>query len=131
MYKSSAAPSRTGRNIKAYIISVIIGLVFSGLILLFFSLVTWLLQLPISYSEIFSALAFGAGCLASGIFIGWARRQNGLINGIRAAFLFQVPVFIISIFMSGLTGALLAERFIVAVICGSVGGVIGVNRKFK
>jgi putative membrane protein (TIGR04086 family) len=106
---------------------VVAGAIASGVALVLFSLLVFVLGLPVSYSGVFSMLAFGIGCIVSGIFAGAMKRQNGLSAGVKAALLFMVPVAAIG-FVFGEGGAGLLNNVVVAVMCGAVGGVMGVNR---
>lgn len=95
--------------------------------LLLTSLVMWLMQLPVETAETFGQLAFGVGCLVSGIFAGKFIRRAGIFSGIKAALLLFLPVATIMVISGGGDGSSLFGRMIIAVICGAVGGVIGVN----
>jgi putative membrane protein (TIGR04086 family) len=107
-----------------------------------FALLMFLLRLPIEQTDFFSLLAFGIGCLVTGYFAGAAKRQGGLATGIKAAILFAVPVALLGLVLGGLTTPDIAgeeagvfaafvqlmNRTVIAVLCGAIGGVIGVNK---
>jgi putative membrane protein (TIGR04086 family) len=125
------------RRFKVYITAVIAGFAASGAALLIFSLLSFLMKLPVGYGELFSLLAFAIGCLTAGFFAGAMKRQNGLAAGVKAALLFAAPVALISIILAGLeigvtedvSGSTAAFNKIVAsVFCGAAGGVFGVNK---
>jgi putative membrane protein (TIGR04086 family) len=99
-----------------------------------FSLMMFLLRLPVSHSGVFSLLAFAIGCFAAGFFAGMLRRQGGLACGIKAALLFTAPVAVIGFIINSLiepeelANVTVFAKVIVAVLCGAVGGVVGVNK---
>jgi putative membrane protein (TIGR04086 family) len=142
------------RRFKAYITSAALGWLASGAALLLFSLLVFLLKLPVAQSGFFSFLAFAIGCLVSGFFAGAIKRQGGLAAGIKAAVIFTLPVlalgFILGSFavnpeippsagesaetaansavQAAAAGAPSLNRIIIAILCGAIGGVLGVNR---
>ncbi|MCL2019333.1 MAG: TIGR04086 family membrane protein [Oscillospiraceae bacterium] len=117
------------RNHKIYLLSAIFGAAAGGLSIPFFSFLIWFLQLPVSFSGTFSLMAFGFGCLISGVSAGILKRRNGILNGVRAALILLLVLIIIAFLLGNLSGELILGRLVTAVLCGSVGGVIGVNRK--
>jgi len=150
MVRKSKPPSY--RRFKVYIVSVVLGAIASGTALILFSLLVFILRLPVTQSGIFSLLAFGIGCLVAGFTAGAMKRQGGLGAGIRAALLFTVPVIVIGFVLGGfaseatpavaeaadaaregappaaITGVSSLNRIIIAILCGAIGGVFGVNK---
>ncbi|MCL1904241.1 MAG: YrzE family protein [Oscillospiraceae bacterium] len=137
------------RRVRFYIVAAVVGAIASGVSLVAFSLLVFLLGIPVAQSGFFSIMAFGIGCLVAGFTAGAKKRQGGLSTGIKAALLFCVPVILIGLVLNGFafaaTGAAVAEgavqtagssaigvgtfgKVTLAVLCGSVGGVLGVNR---
>jgi len=116
-------------NHKIYLLSTVLGAAAAGAALLLFALLIWLLQLPVGLSGTFSLLAFGFGCLISGMAAGRLKRQYGLINGAKCALLLLLILTFITLVMGNLTGEFFLGRAVTAVLCGSVGGVIGVNKR--
>ena len=136
---------RIPRKLRIYITSAVLGGIAAGVALVLFSLIVFLFRLPIVNNSFFSLLAFGTGCLVAGFSAGSLKRQGGLGAGVKAALLFAAPIILISIVLSGLiaseiptaaaepseslaTTARTLNRIIVAIMCGAVGGVLGVNR---
>ena len=115
------------RRYRVYVTSTIAGGIASGAALVLFSLLVFVLKLPVSYSGFFSLLAFGFGCIVAGFFAGMMKRQGGLSAGVKAALLFMLPVALVGIVLSE-EGVALLNNVIVAILCGAVGGVLGVNR---
>ncbi|MDR2531502.1 MAG: TIGR04086 family membrane protein [Oscillospiraceae bacterium] len=116
-------------NCKIYLLSTIFGAAAGGLAIPLFSFLIWLLQLPVGISGTFSLLAFGFGCLISGATAGRLKRQGGLWNGVKSAMLLLLILTVIAFAMRTLSGEYFLGRFVTAVLCGSVGGVLGVNRR--
>ena len=134
------------RKFRVYIISTALGVIASGIALVLFSVLVFFARMPVSGSGFFSLLAFGAGCIVAGFAAGVSKRQGGLATGIKAALLFTVPILFVSVVISGLqmpspealeavessTSAVTAVGFfgkiITAILCGGIGGVLGVNK---
>jgi putative membrane protein (TIGR04086 family) len=117
-----------------YITAVTAGAIASGIALVLFSLLVFVLKLPVAYSGFLSLSAFGTGCLVAGFFAGAIKRQGGLGAGVRAAVLFMIPVALAGVVLSGFAeagvsaGTSLLNKVVVAVMCGAAGGVLGVNK---
>jgi len=145
--RRSKPPSR--RKFKAYIASAVLGFIASAAALVLFSLFVFFLRLPIGYSRFFSLLAFATGCLVSGFAAGRMKRQGGLAAGIKAALLYALPIVVIGFIVGDLSapaavssastasaatpiaatvGSAAFGKFVVAVMCGAAGGVLGVNK---
>ncbi|MCL2070949.1 MAG: hypothetical protein FWH07_01810 [Oscillospiraceae bacterium] len=135
------------RKFRVYIIAAALGGAASGAALVLFSLLVFLLGMPVTQSGFLSHLAFGTGCLVAGFTAGAAKRQGGLATGIKAALLFTAPIALIGMVLSGVsmpetvpaaTGAAPAGvtsagfgtfgKVVIATLCGAVGGVLGVNK---
>jgi putative membrane protein (TIGR04086 family) len=132
-----------GRKFRVYVASAVLGAIASAAALVLFSLLMFLLRLPVERADFFSLLAFGIGCLVTGYFAGAAKRQGGLATGIKAAVLFAIPVALLGLVLGGFSAteieaqevgrtlAAIAEmlnKTVTAVLCGAVGGVLGVNK---
>jgi hypothetical protein len=133
-----------------YITAAITGGIAAGVALVVFAVLAFLLRLPLEQSALFSLISFGIGCLVAGYFAGAAKRQGGLATGVKAAILFATPVALIGLVLSGFSGldaaSAVAEadvpdagdalatitrmlnKTVVAVLCGAIGGVLGVNK---
>jgi hypothetical protein len=135
------------RKFRVYITAAVLGGIAAGAALVLFAVLMFLLRLPIEQSDLFAFLSFGIGCLVTGYFAGAAKRQGGLATGVKAAILFAVPVALLGLVLGGFavseigetaeevvsggTWAVIAEllnKTIIAILCGAVGGVLGVNR---
>ena len=122
-------------EVNVYVFSAIIGAAAGGLALLLCSLLMWLLQLPVAAGSALSLLSFGAGCLAAGITAGKLRRQGGISSGVKTALIMLVLLTLVTLVRSwfgyggGVTGEFLLGRLTAAVICGTVGGILGVNKR--
>jgi putative membrane protein (TIGR04086 family) len=117
------------RELRTYLLSTILGAVAGVLMLPLFSFVIWIFQLPVQLGDTFALLAFGVGCLVAGIMSGVLRRTGGLLGGLKAALLLFLVLIAVTLVMGNLSGEFILGRLTVTVICGSVGGVIGVNRR--
>lgn len=116
-------------RIRAYILALIIGAFFALLALLVFSAALWILGFPVELGGVFASLSFGIGCLASGIAIGRIKKRGGLSKGFKVGILMLIPVIPAALISGGFSAGHLAGRLAVAVLCGMVGGVIGVNKR--
>ena len=143
--RSSLSNSPKMRKLKLYISAAALGSVASGVALVVFAVLMFVLRLPVEQIDFFSFLAFGVGCLVTGYFAGVAKRQSGLATGIKAAILFAVPVALLGLILSEVSAADVANanaeinsvwtmivstfnKLVIAVLCGAVGGVLGVNK---
>ena len=117
------------QDFKIHLISAGAGALSGGLTLPLFSLLIWFLQLPVTLNDTFALLAFSFGCLIAGITAGRLRRQGGFISGVKSALLLLFLLAAVTLAMGNLTGEFFLGRLTAAVICGAVGGVIGVNRR--
>ena len=117
------------RNFRIYILSAFVGVIAGGLALAFFSLVLWFLQLPVRFGDNFALTAFGTACLAAGFTTGRLKKSGGLVHGVKSALLLFLVLAAVTFVTGDLSGDFLIGRLTVTVICGSVGGVIGVNKR--
>ena len=117
------------QEMKIHLISAGAGALAGGLMLPLFSAVIWLLQLPVELGDTFALFAFGVGCLTAGIIAGCLKRQGGLGNGVKAALLLFAALCAFTLFTGNLSGEFFLARLTATVLCGSAGGVIGVNRR--
>ncbi|GHU59493.1 hypothetical protein FACS1894133_6380 [Clostridia bacterium] len=108
---------------KTYIIAVVAGIAATVAVLAVFALLVFI---GIK-TDVFSVMAFAAGALVCGYVAGLFGRRRGLLRGIKAALLFTL-VFAVAAFVTGGNVALFS-RMALAVVCGGVGGVLGVNRR--
>lgn len=123
-------PSQTfSHKMRAYILSTIIGTLLTCLALAIFAAIVWLLQLANDFFDTFALLAFGTGCLTAGITIGRIKKQGGLVKGFKVGVLMLIPLIIVTLISGNFTLEFFLGRFVTAVLCGSVGGVIGVNKR--
>jgi putative membrane protein (TIGR04086 family) len=103
------------------------GLVISVPIALFAAAMD-MLSLPPEAAGVLSLITLGAGCTVSGFVCGCVKKSHGLRRGFRCA-LIMIAVIMTGALISGsLDGASAAAKCITAVICGCMGGVLGVNR---
>lgn len=112
---------------RAYIIALIAGAFFALVALIVFSAAVWLLQLSAELADTLSVLSFGTGCLAAGITIGRLKKQGGLVKGFKVGFIMVIPLIPAAIIGGSFSAAFLTGRLVTSIICGMVGGVIGVN----
>jgi hypothetical protein len=137
------------RRLKVYITSAVMGAIASGAAIVVFALLVFILRLPVAHSGFLSLLAFGIGCLTAGGFAGALKRQGGLGSGIKAALLFTLPIILIGYVLGSFTAPAPAQtaeavapvvrpamagvasafnKIVIAVLCGGIGGVFGVNK---
>jgi len=122
-------PAKRRQGNRIYLLSTILGVAAGALALPFFSLIIWLLQLPVGLGGTFSLLAFGFACLIAGVTAGRLKKQGGLMNGVKAALILLAVLTVIAFIMGFLEADFFVGRLVTAVLCGSVGGVLGVNKR--
>ena len=107
-------------------------LIAAAVTLAFFALFACLLAytgLAESAIPIIAAVVEGAGALISGFYAARGAKSRGFFTGLAAGALYMAIIWIISVLSgSGFTlGSHTISFLITAILCGAVGGVLGVN----
>lgn len=90
------------------------------------------ISLSYKMTAVLAEISLCAGCFVSGFFYALFKRKNGLFNGMMNAVKIYLVIFITGlIFMDKISPELIPLRFAGAVLSGMLGGIYGVNSKFK
>lgn len=90
------------------------------------------ISLSYKMTVVLAEISLCAGCFISGFFYALFKRKNGLFNGMINAVKIYLVIFITGlIFMDKISLELIPLRFAGAVLSGILGGIYGVNSKFK
>lgn len=126
---SSASESKNYmKTLKAFLFSVIIGLVVSLLMLLIFSVVMTMKDTPQGIVPTLSAVSVAVGGFAAGFVCSKILRKSGLLYGTVAGLLLYIVLMLTGmIFGQKSVDISMLAKFAVSVVCGAIGGILGVN----
>lgn len=121
------------RVMKSILFSLLIGIIVSIVVLMIFSLVITLKHIPQGLVPTFSAISVAIGGFSSGLSCAKFLKRDGLIFGlISGGCLFIMLALTGLAFGQSDINYLTAIRLAISLICGALGGVLGVNtRKSK
>ncbi len=113
-------------------LSVLLGtltaFLFSILLLVFFSLLMTVQNMPSGVVQLFAFLAVAGGGFAGGILAGRLFRQKGLLLGAVTGFVFLLIVLLVNAaFGQFAFGGMLVFKILAGVLAGAFGGIAGVN----
>ena len=101
-------------------------------IILIFAYILTKTDLPDSVISVVTAAALCIGAYAGGYIGAKKNRRNGLIVGVLCGAFIFIVLFIFSlIFASSAEGLSGGAKLFLVMLCGSVGGIVGVNSKNK
>ena len=118
--------------VKNILISCGIGLAVSVMLLFLVSALLRFINIPHALIDPAATAALCIGALAAGLVCAKLNREKGLICGlICAAVLFAVWYLCGALIFGGEIGAAGIFRLVFLLLCGAIGGVLGVNSKKK
>ena len=121
--KNAAMPLLTG-VLSAFILSIVM--------LMIFSLVMTLNDLPTGVVQLFACISIGIGALAGGFMSSRLYRNNGLILGVITGLMFFAILLITGVITHQVGfNAYLLIKFALTLVCGGAGGITGVNLRRK
>lgn len=83
-----------------------------------------------SIVTVLSCVALCVGAYVGGYFAAKKRRKNGLLMGVICAlFMFFVILMISMFFIRTIAGFSPSLKLLLTIVCGAVGGIVGVNSK--
>jgi putative membrane protein (TIGR04086 family) len=115
-------------NLKANIMILITGAIISLVILLGLNLILNLNEFQEAKIDLFTFIASILIFLFLGLLSGNIKQKSGLVNGVLFSTVFVVIFIIISIFTKTLDFSHIV-RYIIMILTGGLGGIIGVNFK--
>lgn len=114
------------------IAGMLVGIVVSLLMLLVFSIVMTMNDVPQGAISTLAAVSVALGCLAAGIISAKLHMSSGLVTGAVTGFLLYLVLMLVGLVAHGASPtASVLIKFAVSIVSGGIGGVIGVNFKKK
>ena len=111
-----------------YVLGAVKGLVVTVLCLVVFSAVMTYVSASPAVVTVMSNIALCAGSVAAGYAAAKKRRKNGILTGILTGAIIYGVVYFLGVVVLGRFASMTNfSRLIMIIICGSVGGIIGVN----
>ena len=114
-------------RLRPYIAGIIAGYAAA----LVFAAIGALLVMSIGNAEqmsgVMAIISFAAGSFVCGRISGKIKRKDGLKTGAICGLLYILPLVLLSIIFSVMSGALLYIKLVLCVAFGAAGGVVGVN----
>ena len=120
--------SETAKRAGTYVFSTFCGMAVSVLLIVLSAYIMRGFDLEPYAAGFLALVSFGAGCLLSGFVCGRIKRSRGLKHGFRCAVIMLFIVMAGALFSGRLDGSAALAKILTAVVCGCMGGVIGVNR---
>ncbi|MGN1133145.1 MAG: TIGR04086 family membrane protein [Oscillospiraceae bacterium] len=119
-------------------LSAVSATIFSGIwafivvfaVMLLFAFIITKIDVGDKVVSVMSSIALCAGAYAGGYISARKRRSNGLLMGILCGlFIFLVILTVGSLFVKSMGGSSPSLKLILVLICGGIGGVVGVNSR--
>ncbi|MFT9055294.1 MAG: TIGR04086 family membrane protein [Ethanoligenens sp.] len=130
----NVAQAQTG--LRDAVLSVLIGMLggvlFSILLLVVFSILMVLRDMPAGVVQPFAFIAIAGGGFGGGLFAGRLFGRKGLMLGAATGLFYLLLLFISGAFLgqAALDGMMLA-KLPVSVLAGIIGGIVGVNTRHR
>lgn len=118
--------SRKGtRVLKSFLYSMVIFILLIAILGLFIRFT----PLPERYMNLYVVFSLSIASLLMGVFAGKIHHRKGLFFGMGYTILFLFLVMIVSVLVTGKPSdhGFLQFRYLICLVCGGVGGMIGVN----
>lgn len=98
--------------------------------LFIFSIVISKIDAPSVLVTVMSTISLGIGAYFGGFICAKKRRKNGMLMGLITGGIIFFIIFLLSIIIVRSAISLtFASKLILAVVCGAIGGIVGVNAK--
>ena len=109
--------------------AVTAGLFALTLMLLLFSFILTKFDVPFSLLNPISMIMISLSCILSGYLASRSVRKRGFAIGAACGVIIDIILILVSFFFSDYFDLQAVLKFIVSVLSGSIGGVLGVNQK--
>ena len=96
-------------------------------ILLFFSLIMWILQFPVEWGGLLGSIALAFGCFAGGLALGKQKKREGIKQGLLCGSGLLLISLVLGFIFGDVSFGGIVGKALVCWITGAVGGVFGVN----
>ena len=116
-------------KIKTMIISAVIGLLVTAICIFLFAAVMYFAELDKIYSVILATVSVAFGCFAAAYDFSKRNKSKGFLSGAVTGFSVFIVVMLISFAVDkGAVGINTLFHFIIFLLSGIVGGIMGVNK---
>ncbi|MGN0602132.1 MAG: TIGR04086 family membrane protein [Oscillospiraceae bacterium] len=130
MHKSTRAFKGRLPVIADTVLSSLLGFVVIFLCVLFFAFIVTKIDATDKVINVLSGIALCVGAYAGGYISAKKRRKNGLLMGILCGlFMFLIILVAGSFFVKTTSGFSPSIKLILTLVCGAIGGIVGVNSK--
>lgn len=110
------------------LIGILCGIVFSILLLVVFSVLMVMRDMPSSAVQPFAFIAVAGGGAIGGLFAGRLLGRKGLALGAVVGLFYLILLLLSGVLMGhAVLGGMTLGKLLVSVLAGSIGGIIGVN----
>lgn len=131
MYRKNLSNIKTSR-LYCTISSSFIGILVIIVCLLLFSYLMTKVDIPDGFVTAMSVVALCTGSFVGAYIGARKKRQNGMITGIITGVTIYIAVIILGVIITKTSaGAGFFTKLIIALVCGAIGGVVGVNSRQK
>lgn len=121
--------SKDNSKYKTVILSAAAGLVVAAVFILIFAAVMYFAELDEIYSVIFATVSVACGCFTAAYIAAKSNKSKGFLIGAVTGGIVFVAVLLISLAADkGAIGINTLFHFIIFMLSGIVGGIIGVNK---
>lgn len=112
--------------IKAFLIEVIV----SFLLIVVFAVVMFLIEGGYEFSNLFATVSLAGGTLAAAFYLGKVLCSKGILIGASVGGITFLIISLLSLILdNGAVGMNLFLRFVIIMLSGLIGGIMGVNKK--
>ena len=112
------------------LISAVMGIGMIIICLMGFAFILSRINAPAVMVSVLATVALGIGGYFGGYFCARKRRRNGMFMGVMCGVLIFMTVLIFgAVFAKAALGISSAGKLMITMLCGAVGGIVGVNTK--
>lgn len=130
----NVAQAQTGLRdaVLSVLIGMLCGIICSLLLLVVFSTLMVLLDMPARAVQLFAFVAIAGGGFSGGIFAGRLFGQKGLVLGAATGFFYLLLLLFSGMLMGhAILGGMMFAKLIVSILAGMIGGIFGVNTRHR
>ncbi len=110
-----------------FLLSLAVGGAVCLAVLLFLSLIMWIMQFPVEWSYFLGLLALSFGCFAGGFALGKQKKREGIKQGLLCGSGLLLISLVLGVAFGDVSFGGFIGKALVCWIVGAVGGVFGVN----
>ena len=117
------------KGYKNIILSVIFGLVVTTAFIIIFAALMYFLELDKSYSVVLATVSVACGCFATAYILAKKNKSKGFLSGMAVGGVAFALILLISLIADkGAVGINTLFHFIIFMLSGIIGGVMGINK---